>query len=159
MFTWIPIHEETAKCLLDFKDRNHELVDILARMHKAGLKAIPITDQGIRGKRFQFKEIDPFTFLANFNRGILKKNRQALWTFLKKEWDLQSTIPEDFEGLPCAIMLKPRLMPFSNKRDKEHVSLLWKFFGHVMNAAPEALDTDLMPVSYTHLTLPTILRV
>jgi 5-methylcytosine-specific restriction protein B len=144
MFTWIPIHEETAKRLLDFKDRNHELVDILARMHKAGLKAIPITDQGIRGKRFQYKEIDPFTFLANFNRGILKKNRQALWTFLKKEWDLQSTIPEDFEGLPCAIMLKPRLMPFSNKRDKEHVPLLWKFFGHVMNAAPEALDTDLM---------------
>ena len=36
MFTWIPIHEETAKRLLEFKDRSHELVDILARMQSRG---------------------------------------------------------------------------------------------------------------------------
>jgi len=32
MFTWIPIHEEAAKRLLEFKDRNQDLVEILARM-------------------------------------------------------------------------------------------------------------------------------
>lgn len=35
MFTWIPLYKETAKRLLDFKNRNRELVDILARMHAA----------------------------------------------------------------------------------------------------------------------------
>lgn len=45
MFTWIPIHEETAKRLLDFKDRQAELIDILARMDDAdGLLTTKITN-------------------------------------------------------------------------------------------------------------------
>ncbi len=86
MFTWIPIHEEAAKRLLEFKNSSHELVDILARMHAAGLVAIPIGDRGPKGKKHQLKEIDPFTFLANFNRGIRNDNRIALWAVLRKEW-------------------------------------------------------------------------
>ena len=143
MFTWIPIHEETAKRLLDFKDRNHELVDILARMHAAGLKATKITDIGADGSEFQLKEIDPFTFLANFNRGVGDDNRQAMWQFLKDEWKLESEVPQDFDGLPVANhripgrSLTPR--PFAG-----HVPLLWEFFDHIMTVEPTSLDADLM---------------
>jgi len=144
MFTWIPIHEETAKRLLDFKDRNHELVAILARMHKAGLKALPITDQGVRGKSFQLKEIDPFTFLANFNRGTTAKNRIAMWQDLKDEWRLQSEVPQDFEGLPMAYPGNSWLMPSAKDRAPEHVPHLWKFFEHIMKVEPESLDKNLM---------------
>ena len=45
MFTWIPIHEETAKRLLDFKDRRHELAALVVRMHQKGLKALPANDK------------------------------------------------------------------------------------------------------------------
>lgn len=144
MFTWIPIHEETAKRLLEFKDRNHELVDILARMRAAGLVALPIMDRGSNGDEFQLKEIDPFTFLANFNRGTRKDNRIALWDFLKKEWNLQASLPTDFDGLPVANKQNSRLIPWSFERKPEHVASLWEFFWHIMQVEPAALDTSLM---------------
>ncbi len=144
MFTWISIHEEAAKRLLEFKDRNHELVDILARMHAAGLKATLINDQGSNGSTFQLKEIDPFSFLANFNRGTKDSNRIAMWQVLKDEWQLSSDVPMDFDGLPIANAQNSWLMPFAKNRSLEHVPLLWKFFEHIMTVEPESLDADLM---------------
>jgi hypothetical protein len=72
MFTWIPIHEEATQRLLEYKDRSHELVTILAKMNARHFKTIKIDDQGPDGSTFQLKEIAPFTFLANFNLGHLK---------------------------------------------------------------------------------------
>jgi hypothetical protein len=144
MFTWIPIHEETAKRLLDFKDRNHELVDILARMHAAGLKATLISDQGPDGSTFQLEEIDPFSFLANFNRGTKDSNRIAMWQFLKNEWQLESDVPQDFDGLPLANAQNSWLMPYAKDRSPEHVTFLWRFFEHILAVEPESLDPDLM---------------
>jgi hypothetical protein len=144
MFTWIPIHEETAKRLLDFKDRNHELVDILARMHAAGLKATLINDHGPNGSTFQLKEIDPFTFLANFNRGTKDSNRIAMWQLLKDEWQLRSNVPQDFDGLPLANAQNSWLMPYAKDRSPEHVPLMWTFFEHIMAVGPDSLDRALM---------------
>ena len=144
MFTWIPIHEETAKRLLEFKDRNQELVEILARMHSAGLKATKITDIGADGSEFQLKEIDPFTFLANFNRAVRDDNRQAMWQLLKDEWKLESEVPQDFEGLPLANNQSSWLLPYAKLRVPGHVPLLWKFFDHSMSVGPTSLDAVLM---------------
>ena len=144
MFTWIPIHEETAKRLLDFKDRQHELIAILARMHEAGMKASSITDKDAAGNQFQLKEIDPFTFLANFNRGVRDDNRQAMWQFLKDEWNLVSEVPGDFDGLPVPDMRNSWLMPYAARRAPEHVRLLWKFYGHMLDADADSIDPGLM---------------
>lgn len=144
MFSWIPIHEETAKRLLEFKDRNHELVAILVRMHEAGLKASLLNDRGSDGSTFTLKETDPFTFLANFNRSVTDDNRRALWKALKDEWQLESEVPVDFDGLPLANPQAAWLMPYARKRTPEHVPLLWQFFEHIMAATPETLDKALM---------------
>lgn len=45
MFTWIPIRKETAKRLLEFKNRSHELAALVLRMHERGLKALPANDK------------------------------------------------------------------------------------------------------------------
>lgn len=150
MFTWIPIHEEAAKRVLEFKDRNHELVAILARMHAAGLKATSITDEDAAGKRFQLKEIDPFSFLANFNRKLRDDNRQALWKALKDEWQLKSEVPQDFDGLPTANPMSSWIIPYAKDRSPDHVPLLWKFFEHIMLVAPESLDAILMQECLDH---------
>lgn len=160
MFTWIPIHEETAKRLLDFKDRSHELVDILARMHEAGLKATKITDIGADGSQFQLKEIDPFTFFANFNRAVRDDNRQAMWQFLKDEWKLKSEVPQDFEGLPVANNQSSWLIPYAKLRTPGHVPLLWKFFDHIMSVGPATLDAvsmqECLNLHYVGLTMLTM---
>lgn len=72
MFTWIPIHEETAKRLLEFKNRQPDLIDILARMHSAGLVAIPILDRGADGSSFQLKEINPFLIMRLSSGGFTR---------------------------------------------------------------------------------------
>lgn len=144
MFTWIPIHEEAAQRLLDYKDRSYELIKPLERMQLEELKTINLTDQDEEGKPFQLKEIDPFTFLANFNRGTRDENRKGLWKALKDEWKLQAEVPQDFEGLPLADMRSSWLMPYAGARSPEHVPLLWQFFEHIMSVAPEALDAALM---------------
>lgn len=147
MFTWIPIHEETAKRLLEFKNRQSELIDLLARMHDAGLVAIPIMDRDTDGNGFQLREINPFLFLANFNRGIRQDNRQALWRVLKQEWKLKSPIPEDFDGLPVANKMNSWFMPYAETRITEHVPLLWEFFEHMMRVDVDMLDRNLMQKS------------
>ena len=142
MFTWIPIHEETAKRLLDFKGRSHELVDILARMKGQGLITTKIADQGTPDDLLH--EIDPFSFLANFNRGTRDNNRKALWEFLIEEWDLTSEVPQDFDGLPLANAQNSWLMPYAKDRSPEHVPLLWKYFEHIMTVEVPSLDGNLM---------------
>lgn len=144
MFTWIPIHEEAAKRLLEFKDRQSELIDIMTRMNTRGLKVTKMTDKGENGERIPLQEIDPFTFLCIFNRSLRQENRRALWQFLKDEWKLESAIPEDYEGLPVANIQNPSLLPDIDKRSPDHVPLLWKFFEHVMSADVSELDEDLM---------------
>ncbi|RYD60913.1 MAG: hypothetical protein EOP84_36365, partial [Verrucomicrobiaceae bacterium] len=144
MFTWIPIHEETAKRLLEFKNNNHELVTILSKIKDQGLITTKLVDQDSGGVAFQLKEIDPFTFLANFNRGTRDSNRRGLWQALKKEWSLSSEVPQDFDGLPLANAQNSWLMPYAKDRSPEHVSLLWRFFEHIMAADPASLDDGLM---------------
>ena len=144
MFTWIPIHEEAAKRLLEFKDRQHELIAILSKMHESGMKASSITDKGSDGSSFQLKEIDPFTFLANFNRGVRDDNRQAMWQLLKDEWRLTAEIPSDFDGLPLADLRSSWLMPYSARREPLHVTILWDFYEHMLDTDADSLDAILM---------------
>lgn len=144
MFTWIPIHEETAARLLDFKSRSRDLAALVVRMHESGLKALPANDRVADGSTIPLRDIDPFTFLAGFNRGVRDDNRKALWQFLKGEWQLEAPVPEDFDGLPVANLQNSWLFPYEKDRDPEHIPLLWEFFGHIMRADPADLDHGLM---------------
>lgn len=144
LFTWMPIHRETAKRLLDYRERQGELIDLLARMEQAGLTALSVRDRDAEGTWYRLTEIDPFTFFSNFNRGVTDSNRRSLWDFMKREWDLESPIPEDFDGIPLANNQNSWFMPYSAKRDSDHVDLLWEFFKHVLEADLETLDIDLM---------------
>jgi 5-methylcytosine-specific restriction enzyme B len=144
MFTWIAIHEEAAGRLLKFKGRNSELLGIIRRMHEAKLVAMAAEDRDAGGQEIPEREIDPFSFLANFNRGLRTDNRIALWRFLKTEWKLESPLPADFDGLPTANKQNARLIPWGYERKDTHVPDLWEIFKHMMAVEPEELDAALM---------------
>jgi hypothetical protein len=63
-FSWIPLHEEAARHLLGWEDRQKELISFLEELRKDGLKITPLNDQDNEGARFLLTEIDPFTCLS-----------------------------------------------------------------------------------------------
>ena len=121
---WIKLHRETVAKLLTFHDKQPELIAILADMREAGLTVTPFKDQNPVGNVIPHTEIDPFSFLAVFNRGISNINRVALWQFIKDRWGLTSEIPEIFIGIPVANNQKSLWMPHAFRRDSEHVPSL-----------------------------------
>jgi len=100
MYSWKPIYKEAALRLLDYRDRQTDLVQILREMKEAGLNVIPLADRDADGRNSDLPAIDPFTFLATFNRDLTHANLLNNWAFLKKRWNLEAPLPEDFTGLP-----------------------------------------------------------
>ncbi|MDZ4402436.1 AAA family ATPase [Prosthecobacter sp.] len=137
MFTWVPIHQEAAEKLRAYRRHQPELIQVIRDMRAAGLKASSIEDMDADGRRFELLEIDPFTFMGNFNRGVTDTNRTAMWRFLKERWSLTSEVPQDYDGLPILNNQSAWLMPYSKRRDPHHVETLWEVFEVLMKSSPE----------------------
>src|SRR5436190_19861094 len=127
MFTWTPIHKEAVRKILSLTEPQKDLLAVLQEMEQQGLKVISLDDKSASGP-IPLAEIDPFTFFASFNRGITEENRKEDWRFLKKKWDLRSSVPDDFAGIPVLHNMKSWFFPYVKSRDKNHMDVLWQVF-------------------------------
>lgn len=144
-FTWIPIYKEIAEKLLSYKNDRKYLIDMISKMKEVGLKTLSLNDKSKAGKEFDItiNDIDPFTFFANFNRGITDKNRQDIITFIRKEWSLKSKIPEDFIGVPIVNNQKAWFFSFEYKRGTKDIELLWELFEQAITKSIDEISEDL----------------
>src|SRR4051812_47424367 len=106
MFTWIPIYEETAKKVLEYEHRQRELIALLSRVRDKGVPTISLTDRLGSGRTAEFREVDPFTFFASFNRQVTDENRVEILREIKDAWGLESELPSDFDGIPVVQNLR-----------------------------------------------------
>jgi hypothetical protein len=83
-------------------------------MQQQGLKVISLQDKGADGQNIPLAEVDPFTFLASFNRGVTDENRTENWKSLKTQWDLKAPVPDDFTGIPTLNNVSSWLFPYLN---------------------------------------------
>lgn len=143
MFSWIPIHRETIHRILEYRQNEKELITVLREMELEGLKVISLQDQDKGGNQIPLAEIDPFTFLATFNRAITEQNRSNNWAYLKERWNLKAAIPGDYEGIPTLHPMNSWLFPYAAKRDQSHVGILWKIASHAADGGIDQLDVDL----------------
>ncbi|QGM80350.1 AAA family ATPase [Otariodibacter oris] len=127
-YTWIPTFKAIADWLVDYKDRQEELIDILIEIGVGnGLK-----DVDSDGKKSTLKEIDPFTFIAL----ILKFGDEKRKTFISnliKKMGIQIPIPKDFYGVPKSQQVNAWLFPSKDQRSDDSIPLLWKFFEQIRN--------------------------
>ena len=143
MFSWTPIHQEATRKMLAFPEPQKELLATLREMEQQGLKVIGLRDQDPKGSWHPLEQIDPFTFLATFNRGITDDNRRANWQFVKRRWSLESEVPQDFEGIPTVHSQSAWFFSYSPKRKKGDIEALWQLASQAMERPISGIDEDL----------------
>ena len=135
-FTWIPFYQELAKKLAGWKKRQGELIAFLETLRTEGYVITPLNDKDNDGARFLLKEIDPFTFFGVFNRGIRYDQRLAILVRMKQHFELQSELPEDFNGVPVLNNLKSWFFSYQDSRDANDVQRLWHVFQLALEENP-----------------------
>ena len=122
----MPIQEEAAKMLLRLQEDRADLIDVLQSMKKADLMPIRLTDHPSPKTDAPLADIDPFTFLATFNRHLTDNNRIALWKALKMHWRLTAPVPSDFAGIPVINSQKSWFRPWEYELKEGDIACLWK---------------------------------
>ncbi len=125
-FTWIPLYAEIAHKVLEFENRQDDLLSLLGNLKADGLTVILLTDRDDAEHEIPLTEIDPFTFFASFNRHNSVTGRQAILTRIKDAWHLASPVPDDFDGLPIANAQNSWAFAYKAKRKLDDISILWR---------------------------------
>lgn len=160
-FTWIPIYQELARELSQWEHRQGELISFLEELRSEGYIITPLQDKDAEGARFLLRELDPFTFFGVFNRRIGYDQRLSILGRIKQHFQLQSDLPEDFDGVP--VLNNMRSCFFSNQtaREVHDIERLWRVFQLATAESPlenkdflDAFDAALK-VKQTNVNLTT----
>lgn len=146
MFSWIAIYQELGAHLLDFRDRQDELIATLQEISLPphNVPMISLRDKADDGSEIELTEIDPFTFFAAFNRGLTDKNRLAILHFLREKFALQAPLPTDFDGIPVVDNTSSWFFPHrGGGRQDDDVTKLWDLAATVVQNTPQQLDAAL----------------
>jgi len=131
-FSWVQIYKEIASKLLDYENRQQELIDILKELKEEGLPIIRLTDLDKNNKEVPLTEIDPFTFFSNWNRGIKNEKRIKILTILKERLKLNSPTAQDFDGIPVMSNMRSWFFGWEKNRDSKDIPTLWKLCGEAV---------------------------
>ena len=143
MFSWTPIHKEATRKMLAVHEPQKELLTTLREMEQQGLKVIKLKDQNPQGSWHPLEQIDPFTFLATFNREITVNNRRANWQFVKRRWRLQSEVPQDFSGIPTVNPQASWFFPYSFERKEGDIEALWQLAAQAIKRPITEINEEL----------------
>lgn len=127
-FTWIPIYQELANELARWQNRQGELITYLESLRTQGYTITPLLDKDENDERFLIREMDPFTFFGVFNRRIGQDQRIAIIGQMKRYFNLQSLVPEDFDGIPVLFPQSSWFIAYQSSRDPGDVGRLWRVF-------------------------------
>lgn len=135
-FTWINIYQELATVLSDWQDRQPELIDFLEGLREQGYVITSLQDKNRDGERYLLQEIDPFTFFGVFNRGIRNDQRTTILTQIKRHFQLQSSVPSDFTGIPVLNNMKSWFFAYHASRKVDDIPHLWRVFYLALQETP-----------------------
>ncbi len=114
MYTWLPFFEEMLS--LACKEYNAQSLCNIAKeiFQDAGFE-----DTYAGGKPGPLQEMDPLTFIAYFNRNNTTENRINFCKQAKSRLNMNSDVPEDFEGIATFFPMKTWFFPRAHERTNE----------------------------------------
>ena len=131
-FTWVPVFNDIAYKLLEFKNDRKRLVEIMYEILEE-LNLFKETDERncnfdkYKGQRCKYDDFDPFSFM----------NRLAIYgpeyrnKFIKKFQEKTSMIinvPEDYDGVPSVHPQLSCMLQFKDDRKENDINDFWGFF-------------------------------
>jgi hypothetical protein len=120
-FTWAPFFMELADKLLQYKDNRAQLLDVIYSLDE---KFIGYTKDSANGACLT--DIDPFSIIAIFNRGLTDDNRNIIAGVFKNKFNIAAAIPSDYDGVP--ILNSQKSVLFYREKVETDVQPLWDFF-------------------------------
>ena len=130
-FTWTAIYRELAQKLIDFKNDRTALLKILNEVFEEAEVKTSLSE----GNGIPLSDICPFTVFGTFNRGITDSTRINLLLAFKKQFDLASPVPEDFNGIPVLNNINSMFFQFQKDRGVNDIDHLWEMFDAALNHA------------------------
>lgn len=143
-FTWIPLYREIAEQILNFENRQNELIELLKEIKVQQIPVIPFNDKDEGDNTISLREIDPFTFFATFNRGIKNSARLEILEILIEHWNLQSALPKDFDGIPVVNNMHSWFFHWERDRTPDEISNLWLLTREVHQKSFAELSPDIL---------------
>jgi len=145
MYTWKPFYSELIRAILPYRDRQAELIQFLRDIKSKDLLTVSLTDKdkNDESSSIPLSEIDPFTFFANFNRGLTTANNKVILEAIKNRFPVKADLPTDFDGLPVANLQQSWFFPYQYKRKPGDVNNLWDLAKNCIEKGPDQLDQKL----------------
>jgi hypothetical protein len=130
-FSWIEPYRQIAEKLVDWEDRQKELIAFVEKLREKGFKVPNFNDRGVL-----LNEIDPFTFLMVFNRVIRDEERIKILDEMKSFFKLDFQTPSDFTGIPTQNNQNAWFISTLKKRAATDVPRLWRLFKLALKSKP-----------------------
>jgi len=138
-FSWIPFYTELATRLADFRNDRAPLIAKLQGLAAAEpLLGYLTRDQYPDGSTGPLTDLDPFTVLGTFNRGITDENRRRLASAIGEQLGVAAELPTDFDGIPLINNQKAWFFRYEKDRGPDDIDQLWSVF----MAALDLADAD-----------------
>ena len=101
-------------------------------------------DQFADGSKGFIQDIDPFTLIGLFNRGIKDSSRQSIAQQLAEFLNIQESVPDSFDGIPVLNNQKSWFFPYAKERPNDQIDALWDIFavGLQYSDAPDEENKD-----------------
>lgn len=128
-FTWIPFYKEFAEKLLNYRNDRKSLLKMIYE-HREQFLANYLHDQD--GEDDLCPDIDPFTTMGLFNRGIKLNNRIKSTSLFKSLMGIVADTPSDFVGIPILNNQKSHFFGFRDHRKDSDIENLWALFEKVV---------------------------
>ena len=142
-FTWVPFYEEFASKLLKHKDDRSSLVQVVNdATADEPLLGYVTHDQFTKGELEPMRDLDPFTIMATFNRGIRADNRVSIAGHLGKALGVTAALPQDFAGVPVLNNQNSWFMSWAYRRQSTDIDDLWDLFAEALALADEGPGSE-----------------
>ena len=121
-FDWIPFYMELADKILQYKSKRDDLIAFIFNKLKPKFT----------GYLKKTDNIDPFTFIGIFNRGMTDENRLLLAKEFKSFFNITSEVPTSLAGIPILHNMKACFFPLDYRKGTNDIENLWTLFEQVL---------------------------